>query len=75
MPDPFPAALRRLRDARGLTQQALADSIGTSRPAVGRMEAGASKPSLGVLRKLADALSVTLDELTGRTTTTKDDVR
>ena len=66
--DPFPAALRRLREARGLTAQALADACGVSRPAVSRMEAGDSRPSIDVLRRLADALGCTTDELLGRVT-------
>ncbi len=66
MLDPFPAALRRLREAKPLTQQALADAVGCSRQHVTRMESGLVDASLDVLVRLADALECTLDELCGR---------
>ncbi len=48
---------------RGMTQQALADSCGISKPYVSQLEAGSRLASQGVLRKLAAALRVDLDDL------------
>lgn len=56
----------RLTDARkrqGLTQQALADRIGTHVTQIRRYEAGTSAPTLDVLRNLAIGLSVSIDSL------------
>jgi DNA-binding XRE family transcriptional regulator len=63
----FSVSLTRIRRQRGMSQTALARAIGVTRPAVSRMEAGASNPSLAVLVALADALGCTIDELCGRT--------
>lgn len=57
---------KRLTDARkrqGLTQQALADRIGTHVTQIRRYEAGTSAPTLDVLRNLAIGLSVSIDSL------------
>jgi transcriptional regulator with XRE-family HTH domain len=57
---------QRLTDARkqqGLTQQALADRIGTHVTQIRRYEAGTSAPTLDVLRNLAIGLSVSIDSL------------
>jgi DNA-binding XRE family transcriptional regulator len=48
---------------RGMTQQALADSCGVSKPYISQLEAGSRLASQGVLRKLAAALRVDLDDL------------
>ncbi len=53
-------ALRRERD---LTQQQMADSIGVHVNQIRRYEAGATQPSLEVLKKIATAMSVTIDSL------------
>lgn len=53
-------ALRRKRD---LTQQEMADSIGVHVNQIRRYEAGATQPSLEVLKKIAVAMSVTIDSL------------
>ena len=52
-----------LRQARGLTQQALARSAGVPRSTVATLESGAGNPSLQVLVKVATALAVPIDEL------------
>lgn len=52
-----------LRQARGLTQQALARSAGVPRSTVATLESGAGNPSLQVLVKVASALAVPIDEL------------
>jgi len=59
----FPENLGELRRRRGLTQAALAEMIGVRANQVSLYESGRSEPSLGVLRQLAVALSVTCDDL------------
>lgn len=53
-------ALRRERD---LTQQEMADAIGVHVNQVRRYEAGSTQPSLDALKKIAVAMSVTIDSL------------
>ena len=49
-----------LRKARDLTQKQLADQMGTSQPAIARLESGNyHNVSLSFLRRLADALGAT----------------
>ncbi len=43
------------RKRAGLTQQQLAQKMGTTQPVVARLEAGNSRPSLRTLERLADA--------------------
>ncbi len=45
---------RRL--ARGLSQRQLANRIGTKQPVISRLESGDSKPTLSLLKRVADAL-------------------
>ncbi|MDQ6615707.1 MAG: helix-turn-helix domain-containing protein [Actinomycetota bacterium] len=47
----------------GLTQQALAERVGTHATQVRRYEAGTSAPTLDVLRNTAVALHVSIDSL------------
>lgn len=58
-----PMNLQRLRDKRGMTQQALADKAGLSREYIVRIEAGRQDPTVGTLEKIAKALKVKLVEL------------
>ena len=51
------------RTHRGITQHALADAGGVSKPYISQLEAGSRLASQGVLRKLASALRVDLDNL------------
>jgi transcriptional regulator with XRE-family HTH domain len=55
--------LRRLRKARKLTQEALADYAEISRPTVQRIEKGQAAPTLEVLLSLAQVLQVPLRDL------------
>jgi transcriptional regulator with XRE-family HTH domain len=55
--------LRRLRRARKLTQEALADYAEISRPTVQRIEKGQAAPTLEVLLSLAAVLQVPLKDL------------
>jgi len=48
------------RQALGLTQQALADRMGTSYSAVSRLESGQHRTSLATLQRLAGALDLEL---------------
>jgi transcriptional regulator with XRE-family HTH domain len=50
--------VRRWRLARGLTQQVLADRVGTSRIYVAQIEGAAKEISLQMLGRLARALRV-----------------
>src|SRR5438270_2425547 len=52
--------LRRLRQERGLSQRELA-SPGVSYAYISRIEAGARRPSVKALRKLAEKLGVTAE--------------
>jgi transcriptional regulator with XRE-family HTH domain len=59
----FPQRVAALRKQHGFTQQVLADRIGTHVVQLRRYEAGASQPTLEVIRKLATALGVSADLL------------
>ncbi len=59
----FPERLIALRKRRGLSQRALAESVGVHLTQVQRYEAGTSQPTLDVVRRLALALSVSADVL------------
>ncbi len=52
-----------LRRERDLTQQEMADAIGVHVNQVRRYEAGATQPSLEALKKIAVAMSITIDSL------------
>lgn len=55
--------LRRLREARGLTQQELSEVSGVPRPTLAHLESGGANPTLGVMARVALALSVPMEEL------------
>lgn len=58
--------LRRLRDAAGMSQQALAEKAGVSWSIIASLEQGKSaNPRLSTLRALATALGVKLHDLAG----------
>ena len=59
----FPERLAALRQERHMSQQALADAVGVHVTQMRRYEAGASNPTLDVLRNLAKALRVSADTL------------
>jgi transcriptional regulator with XRE-family HTH domain len=52
-----------LRRDRQLTQQEMADLVGVHVNQIRRYEAGATQPSLEALKRIAVALSISLDEL------------
>jgi DNA-binding XRE family transcriptional regulator len=55
--------LRVYRDWRGLTQSELSERSGVNRVQIADIEAGRKKGSVGTVKKLADALSVAVDDL------------
>ena len=59
--------IRRLRDAANITQEGLAAGAKIATRALQRVEAGDGNPTLSTLLAIADALEVTLEELTGKT--------
>jgi len=48
--------LARLRILHGLTQQQLAELVGTKQPSIARLESGTVEPRISFLRKVAAAL-------------------
>lgn len=59
----FGEEVRRLRHARGLTQEALAERSDLSVDAIRRIEGGRFSPTLDTLRKLSTGLAVSLSTL------------
>lgn len=66
-PLPIGPNIRRIRELRGLTQQALAEKIGytndTSGAAISRLESGQHAPVITTLSKIAEALEVPMEML------------
>jgi len=61
----FGKRLSELRKKRGLSQEELANLIGTKGPAIGRYEREIAKPTIEVATKLSKILKVSLDYLVG----------
>ena len=59
----FGKHVRRLRTARGLSQDGLAMRARVTREYIARLEAGQHDPQLSTLKRLARALRVPADEL------------
>ena len=59
----FGLHLRRLREARGWSQQALADVSDVSKPTIYRLETARYSATLDVLASLAQGLEISLSEL------------
>src|SRR5437762_4895711 len=55
--------VKQLGDARGMTQQQMAKVSGVPRATWANLESGAANPTLAVLVRVAQALSVRLEEL------------
>lgn len=63
-PDPALAAvLRRLREDRGITQEALAFHAGITRGSLSRIELAQAAPAWATVRSIARALNVGMAEL------------
>ena len=63
LPKPFGEYVRRLREARGLTQEGFAERCDLSTDTIRRLEHGSFSPSLRTLRKLAKGLEWSVAEL------------
>ena len=59
----FGGNVRRLRQARGLSIETLADEVGLAYTYVGQIERGRRNPTLGVVDRFAVALNVDVLEL------------
>ncbi len=55
--------LKKLRAARGMSQDALAKKADITREYVNKLEAGRYDPTVSVVQRLAKALKVTVAEL------------
>jgi transcriptional regulator with XRE-family HTH domain len=66
MPSDFTERLRQAREKKELTQSQLAERAGLQSSAISHFEAGRRSPSFDNLKRLADALGVTIDYLIGR---------
>jgi transcriptional regulator with XRE-family HTH domain len=55
------------RKKKGFSQEELAKMVGTISVTIGRYERDEIKPSIDIATKIADALGVSLDYLTGKT--------
>lgn len=63
----FGKRLLETRKKRGISQEELAEKLGTKGPAIGRYERDEMKPSIEAAAKIADILNVSLDYLVGKT--------
>lgn len=57
------AAIRQLREKRGLTQEALATEAGTTLSTLSVIERGLANPTWATVRDIAAALGVSIGEL------------
>ena len=57
--------LRKLREDRGLTQEAMAERLHLSRQAVSRWETGETLPSVDTLKLISQEFSVSINTLLG----------
>jgi len=63
MNDTIRNRIREIRLGRGLTQEALAQSVGVSRQSINSIERGRYTPSLALALKFARAFDCSTDEL------------
>ena len=59
----FGNVLRKIREARGLTQESFALYCDISRVYYGRIERGEHSATLDICKKISDALGISLSEL------------
>ena len=55
--------LKRMREARGLSQASLAEHSGVPRPTIAHLESGQANPTLHVVLRVARALGISVDGL------------
>lgn len=68
-PDPQPAlgeAIRQLRNKRRLSQEDLAHAAGVTTGTISAIERGNSNPTWGTVKRIAEALDVSVPELAKR---------
>lgn len=65
MPEGFPERLRKLRERRQMSRQALSELCGKSKNMVALYESGEVDPPGSVVKLLAENLGVTTDYLLG----------
>lgn len=58
--------IRDLREAKGMTQQQLADALGVNQSTVDRYEKGVIKLSLNTALRIISVLGCTMSQLTGQ---------
>jgi transcriptional regulator with XRE-family HTH domain len=61
--DDFNTNLREVRDARGLTQEQVAEAAGTSQSHYSKIELGLVSPTIRTVQRIANALDVDPIEL------------
>lgn len=61
------ANLKKLRHKKGISQQMLADAIGTSQQSINKYENHKIEPDIEMLIKIADYFETSVDYLTGHT--------
>jgi DNA-binding XRE family transcriptional regulator len=57
------ATIRKLREAKGVTQEGLAAAVGMMRSNISRIEAAKHRPTLETMERIAKALKVSLADL------------
>jgi transcriptional regulator with XRE-family HTH domain len=67
----FGNVLREARQAKGLSQEQLAEAAGLDRSFISLVERGIQSPNIVVLLKVADVLGVRASELIARTETAR----
>ena len=70
----FSSRLRELRNSKNLSQQNLADIIGTSKSSINMYERGAREPGIKMIESFADYFNCSVDYLFGRTNNPKSNV-
>lgn len=65
----FSERFKELRSSRKLSQQELADRLGTSKSSINMYERGEREPGLEMLENIADFFNVDMDYLIGKTQT------
>lgn len=61
----FSTNLKDFRNAKGLTQEELAEYVGITRQMISGMEKGVKEPNLTTLLRIAEVLKVTPNDLCG----------
>lgn len=65
MGDKFNENLKAARERRNMTQKEVADSIGVAKSTYSLYESGQREPNVQTIKKIADTLNVSADDLLG----------